>query len=159
MTHSGSFLTQRSPDEVFDLLASPERFAPLLPDFDSMSMHENGHFTLRIVISAGQINGHASLAMQLRQAVRPTVVEYSGQAVVAGGPLTLELRYQISPVDGTTEVKWQGEFALDGMMALMAGSLIETMGRKNFERMAQRLCDSLRPDDPEDTTSCPASEA
>ena len=42
-----------------------------------------------------------------------------------------------------TAVTWQGEFSLDGMLALMAGGLIEPMGRRNFEAMAERLQNAL----------------
>lgn len=81
MNHAGTFLTTRTADEVFDLLANPERFAPLLPDFESMAVQDTTHFTVRIVIAVGEINGHANLAMELREAVRPSTVRYAGQGV------------------------------------------------------------------------------
>jgi uncharacterized protein len=143
MTHSGTFLTARSADEVFDLLANPERFAPALPDFESMVMQDATHFTLRIVIAVAEINGHANLAMNLREAVRPSDVEYQGQGILAGGQLDLRLRFHIAPSEGMTAVTWQGEFSLDGMLALVAGGLMEPMGRRNFEVMAERLQNAL----------------
>jgi uncharacterized protein len=144
MTHFGTFLTNRAADEVFDLLANPERFALLLPDFESMSVQDETHFTVRIVIAVGEIGGHASLAMELREALRPSDVEYTGEAMIAGSPLELWLRFQIASSEGTTEVRWQGEFLLDGTLALMAGGLIDSMGRKNFERMAKHIQNALR---------------
>jgi len=65
MTHSGKFLTPRTPEEVFALLAIPQRFAPLLPHYESMSIEDATHFTVRIEIAVGQIRGRASLAMEL----------------------------------------------------------------------------------------------
>ena len=62
MTHSGKFLTPRTPEEVFALLAIPQRFAPLLPHYESMSIEDATHFTVRIEIAVGQIRGRASLA-------------------------------------------------------------------------------------------------
>lgn len=160
MTYSGTFLTPRSADEVFDLLVNPERFAPLLPDFESMSPQDPTHFTVRIVIAVAQINGYTNLAMELREAVRPSLVEYCGQGIVAGSQLTLRLRFQVAPSDDMTEVYWQGEFSLDGMLAFMAGSLIEPMGRNNFDRMAERLSNSLRPvESPADTAPEPDTES
>ncbi|MGA9564171.1 MAG: SRPBCC domain-containing protein [Candidatus Korobacteraceae bacterium] len=144
MTHDGTFFAKRSADEVFDLLANPERFAPLLPDFESMSVQDEARFTVQIVIAVGEINGHANLAMELRQAVRPSDVEYIGEATIAGSPLELKLRFRIASFEGMTEVTWQGEFSLDGMLALMVGGLVDSMGRKNFERMAERVQNALR---------------
>ena len=159
MTHSGSFLTSHSAEEVFDLLANPERFAPLLPDFESMSLEDPTHFTVTIGIAVAQINGHANLAMELREPVLPSFLEYHGQGLVAGSQLNLSLQFRLAPSGAMTEVSWQGEFSLDGMLALIAGSLIEPMGRKHFDLMAERLRISLRPDaSPSDAPSGPGIE-
>lgn len=143
MNHSGTFLTPRTPEEVFDLLANPEQFAPLLPDYDSMAMEDPTHFSLRIVIAFGEMSGHAILAMELVEAEGPARVGYRGLGIVAGSPLNLTLRFRISPTNDLTEVSWQGEFTLDGMLAFIAGSLIEPMAHKHFEVMAKRLSERL----------------
>jgi len=143
MTHSGSFSIQRPADEVFDLLANPERFAPLMPDFESMAMVDATHFTLRTVIQVGPMSGHANLAMELRDAVRPLHVGYSGQATIAGGALRLNLEFTLTPVGSSTEIGWRGEILLGGPLAFMAGNLVETMSQQNFERMAERLQQGL----------------
>lgn len=144
MIHSGTFQVERTADEVFDLLATPERFAPLMPDFESMAMQDATHFSLRTVIHVGPMLGHANLAMELRDAVRPVTVRYSGQAILAGSPLRMRLDFRLAAADAATEVSWQGEVNLEGPLAFMAGSLVETMGRENFERMAERLQEDLR---------------
>src|SRR5215469_1390773 len=143
MNHSGTLLTPRTPDEVFNLLANPKQFAPLLPDFESMAMVDPTHFSLRIAIALGEMSGHANLEMELVEADRLATVRYRGQGIVAGSRLNLELQFQIGSAEGTTEVSWQGEFSLDGGLALLFGSLIEPMGRKHFERMAERLRERL----------------
>ena len=143
MIHSGTFLTNRSPEEVFDLLADPHRFAPLLPDFECMAVQDASHFTLQIAISVAQISGHANLAMEMFEAVRPCRVCYRGQGIVAGSQVELNLQFHIAPSTESTELSWQGEFSLGGMLALMAGHLVEPMGRRNFELMAERLQNGL----------------
>src|SRR5271167_4457098 len=87
MTQSGSFSVLRTVEEVFDLLSNPERFAPLMPDFESMTMQDATHFTLRTAIAIGEIKGHANLAMELLTASEPERVKYSGTATIAGSPL------------------------------------------------------------------------
>ena len=51
----------------------------------------------------------------------------------------MAISFQLSPRDEMTDVKWQGEVTLGGTLAMMAGNLVEAMGRKNFENMAERL--------------------
>ena len=145
MQHSGTFLTSRAPSEVFELLGTPERFAPLLPDYESMVMQDPTHFSLRTVIALGEMSGHANLAMELAEVERPTVIVYRGQGIVAGSQLNLVLQFRVSRTDTSTEVSWQGEFSLEGGLAFMMASLIEPMGREHFERMAERLHEKLNP--------------
>jgi carbon monoxide dehydrogenase subunit G len=143
MTHSGIFQVACSASDVFRLLASPERFAPLLPDYESMAMLDATHFSLRTVIAIGEISGHAQLAMELKQAAPECVVEYVGEGVIAGGRLKFGIRFEIAAQEPSTEVSWRGEVTLDGMLTMLAGHLLETMGRKNFEAMAERVQQQL----------------
>jgi carbon monoxide dehydrogenase subunit G len=156
MNHSGTFLTARSAEYVFDLVADPQRFAPLLPDFESVSIQDATHFTLRIVIAVGQMSGHVNLAMELRDALRPGHVEYRGQGIVAGSQLTFAMGFQLARSGEATEVSWQGEVSVDGMVALMAGSTIDELGRRNLDAVAQQLQNELREDA---TTGNPAPAA
>lgn len=143
MNHAGTFLTSRTPDEVFSLVAHPEQFAPLLPDFESMAMLDPTHFSLRIAIALGEMSGHTNLAMELVEAERAVNVLYRGQGIVAGSQLRLELHFQIASSEGATQVSWRGDFSLDGGLAFVFGNLIEPMGRKHFERMAEKLREQL----------------
>lgn len=139
MNHSGTVLTSRSAEEVFDLVADPQRFAPLLPDFESLSVQDATHFTMRIVITLGQLSGHVNLAMELREAVRSERVEYWGNGIVAGSQLTFAMQFHIAPSETATQVSWQGEVSVEGMLALMAGGKIDELSRRNFDAMAERL--------------------
>lgn len=139
MNHSGKFLTNRSAEDVFDLIAEPQRFGPLLPDFESLSAQDATHFNLRIKIVIGQISGHVSLAMELGTADRPSLVEYRGQGIVAGSRLIFAMQFQLRCEGTETQVSWQGEVSVDGMLAIMAGDMIDSMGRKNFEATVEQL--------------------
>jgi len=144
MNHSGAFHTHRGAEEVFDLVADPQRFARLLPDFESVSSLDATHFTLRIKIVVGQISGHANLAMELGAAERPSRVEYRGQGIVAGSQLNFAMQFRLDSVGLETRVSWQGEMSVDGMLATMAGGVIDSMGRTNFEATVDRLQGELR---------------
>ena len=143
MTHSGIFQVACSASDVFRLLASPERFAPLLPDYESMVMLDGTRFSLRTVIAIGEISGHANLAMELKQAAPHSLVEYGGEGVIAGGRLKFGICFQIAAKEPSTEVSWRGEVNLDGMLTMLAGRLLETMGRTNFEAIAERVQQQL----------------
>jgi uncharacterized protein len=143
MNHSGTFLTNRTAEEVFDIVADPQRFAPLLPDFESISVRDTTHFNLRIKIVIGQISGHANLDMELCVADRPSRVEYRGQGIVAGSQLIFAMQFQLGCGGTETRVSWQGQVSVDGVLAMMAGAVIDSMGRRNLEETVERLQDEL----------------
>ena len=139
MVHSGSFLTHRTAEDALSLLAAPERFVPLLPDYESMTVEDAAHCTVRLVLSVAQITGHANLNLELHQTPSDGVVEYRGQGLVAGSRFTLRIRFHVAPIGGSTRVNWQGEVELEGMLALLGGDLLDAMGRRNFDLLAERL--------------------
>lgn len=157
MTHSGSFSVARSQEGVVALLSNPEWFAPAMPDFESMTLQDATHFTMRTVFAIGQIKGHADLAMELLPMSQENRVEYRGSATISGGQLRLAVNFQLGPRGEMTDVNWQGDVTLGGMLAMMAGTLLDTMGRENFDRMAERLQLRLQPQPPATSEESAAS--
>jgi carbon monoxide dehydrogenase subunit G len=82
--------------------------------------------------------------MELREAKRPDTVEYRGQGVVAGSQLTFAMGFRLTRSEQATEVSWQGEVSVDGMVALMAGGMIDELGRRNLDAVAEQLENRLR---------------
>ena len=111
---NGEFEVKRKPEEVYDFLTDPKRFAPLLPDFQSMSMQDATHFTVKVNVGISYIKGAADVKMELTQAERPRRAQYKGQGSVAGGNVSLTARFGLSPVGDGKKVVWQGEAQLFG---------------------------------------------
>ena len=77
---------KRTPEEVYDFLTDPKKFAPLLPDFqrhDACRMPT--HFTVKVNVGISYIKGAADVKMELTEAERPKRAQYKGQGSVAGG--------------------------------------------------------------------------
>lgn len=157
MIHSGTFLVPCGSDAAFDLLATPEKFAPLVPDYESMAMQDATRFHLRTAIAVGKINGHANLAMELVEAARPSLIVYAGQGVIAGSKLLLKLHFTVQASNGGCVVTWQGEITLDGTLALFAGNLLDSRARLGFEMMAERVRLRLLNDTGPSETSDPSA--
>lgn len=117
-------------------------------------MQDATHFKMRTVFSLGRIKGHLELMMEVNEASRPDQVGYRGQGIIAGSPLNFELGFHIAPADAMTEVQWRGEVKLAGPLVLMAGDLLDSMSRQNFERMAESLCRRLQ-----GLSHCPSVES
>ena len=135
----GEFEVKRKPDEVYDFLTDPNRFAPLLPDFQGVTVIDPTHFTVKVNVGVSYIKGTADVKMELAQADRPRRAQYKGQGSVAGGNVSMVAGFDLSPTAAGTKVAWQGEAQIFGRLASVAGGLLEPLGKKQVQKLIDGL--------------------
>ncbi|MGA7382872.1 MAG: SRPBCC domain-containing protein [Terriglobales bacterium] len=135
----GEFEVKRILEDVYDFLTDPNKFAPLLPEFQSMSVQDVTHFAVKVNVGISYIKGAADVKMELAQADRPRRAQYKGQGSVAGGNVSFVAGFDLSAVDGGTKVAWQGEAQIFGRLASVAGGLLEPLGKKNVQKLIDGL--------------------
>jgi len=140
----GNFEVARSPEEVYDFLTDPTKFALLLPDFQSMDIQDERHFAVKVNVGISYIKGTANVKMELAEANRPSRAQYKGQGSVAGGNVSLTAGFDLVPASGGTKVAWQGEAQIFGRLASVAGGLLEPLGKKNVQKLIDGLQAALR---------------
>src|SRR5437899_2509852 len=140
----GEFEVKKTPEEVYDFLTDPKRFAPLLPDFQGMTQQDATHFTVKVNVGISYIKGTAEMKMELAQAERPRRARYKGQGSVTGGNVSLVAEFDLAPNGTGTKVAWQGEAQIFGGLASMAGGLLEPLGKKNVQKLIDALQAALR---------------
>jgi carbon monoxide dehydrogenase subunit G len=139
ISFSGDFTSPRSPDEVYDFLSDPNKFAPLLPDFESMSVQDATHFTVKVRVGVGNIRGSAEIKMELAEASRPQRALYRGQGTAVGSQVKISAGFDLSPIPDGTRIAWQGEAGVFGKLASMAGGMLEPLGKKNIQKLIDGL--------------------
>jgi carbon monoxide dehydrogenase subunit G len=135
----GEFEVSRTPEEVYDFLTDPQKFGPLLPDFQSLTVEDERHFTVRVNVGVSYIKGTADVKMELAEAQRASRAQYKGQGSIAGGNVALVAGFDLEPAGSGTHVNWQGEAQIFGRLASVAGGLLEPLGRKNVQRLIDGL--------------------
>jgi uncharacterized protein len=140
---TGEFTAPRSPEEVFEFLADPNKFGPLLPDFESMTVQDATHFTVKVRLGVGNIRGTAEIKMELAEAARPQRALYKGHGTAVGSQITISAGFDLSPLPESTRVAWQGEANVFGKLASMAGSMLEPLGKKNIQKLIEGLRTAL----------------
>ena len=140
----GEFEVQKTPDEVYDFLTDPKKFAPLLPDFQGMIQQDDTHFAVKVKVGVSYIKGVAEVKLHLEEADRPKRAKYKGQGGVAGGNVSLTAGFDLSPVDSGTKVAWKGEAQVFGRLTSVAGGLLEPLGKKNVRKLIDGLQAALK---------------
>ena len=141
----GEFEVKRTPEEVYEFLVDPGKFAPLLPEFRGMAVQDPNHFTVKVSVGISHIKGVADVKMELAQDERPKRAQYKGQGSVAGGSVAFTAGFDLLQVDtGGTRVAWQGEAQVFGRLASIAGGLLEPLGKKNVQKLIDALQTALK---------------
>jgi carbon monoxide dehydrogenase subunit G len=135
----GKFQVQKSATEVFDFLTDPNRFAPLLPDFEGLSVEDEKNFTVKTKVGISHIRGTATVKLHLAEAERPRHALYRGKGSVAGGNVELTAGFDLEEASGGTHVGWKGEAQIFGRLTSVAGGLLEPLAKKNVQKLIDAL--------------------
>ena len=139
ITFGGDFVVKRKQEEVYDFLADPERFCPLLPDYQEMKKEDDTHFTVTLRVGISHIRGNATIKLTLAEAERPRRATYQGKGDVAGGTVTMTAGFDLEKVAESTKVIWKGQAQIVGRLASLAGGLLEPLAKKNVQKLIDAL--------------------
>lgn len=143
MKFKGDFVVSKKREDVYDFLTDPQRFAPLLPDYQSMIMLDDRHFTVKVSVGVSHIRGTAEVKMTLDQAVRPSSAVYKGQGSMVGGSTNVTAAFDLSELPAATKVAWTGEAQIFGRLTSVAGGLLEPLAKKNIQKLINGLIVAL----------------
>jgi carbon monoxide dehydrogenase subunit G len=140
----GDFTVKKTPDEVYNFLVDPNRFCPLLPDFQSMEMVDAKNFLVKLSVGISHIRGIATVKMTLVDEQRPKQAVYEGKGEVPGGSATIRAQFHLEEAPGgKTKVTWSGQSSVLGRVISLAGGLLEPLGKKNVQKLIDGLQKAL----------------
>lgn len=140
----GDFTVKKTPDEVYNFLVDPNRFCPLLPDFQSMEIVGPKDFLVKLRVGISHIRGTAAVKMTLVDEQRPKQAVYEGKGEVPGGSATIRAQFLLEEVPGgKTKVSWSGQSSVLGRVISLAGGLLEPLGKKNVQKLIDGLQKAL----------------
>ena len=136
---AGEFEVRKQPEEVYDFLTDPNKFAPLLPEFQSITVQDPTHFTVKVNVGISYIKGVADVKLELTEGRRAQRAQYKGQGSMAGGNVTVVAGFDLAPAANGTKVAWQGEAQVFGRLTSVAGGLLVPLGKKQVQRLIDGL--------------------
>jgi uncharacterized protein len=140
----GDFVVKRKPEDVYDFLVDPNRFCPLLPDYQSMAKLDDKNFLVKLSVGISHIRGTAAVKMSLVETDRPKRAVYEGKGDVPGGSTTLRAGFDLADAPGgDTKIIWLGQSTIVGRIASLAGGMLEPLAKKNVQKLIDGLQKAL----------------
>jgi carbon monoxide dehydrogenase subunit G len=141
---NGDFTVEKTPQEVYDFLVDPNRFCPLLPDYQSMEILDAKNFLVKLSVGISHIRGTAAVKMSLVETQSPSRAVYEGRGEVPGGSASLRAGFELqSSPGGATKVIWLGQSNVVGRIASLAGGMLEPLAKKNVQKLIDGLQKAL----------------
>lgn len=140
----GDFVVRKTPEEVYEFLVDPNRFCPLLPDYQSMTAEDAKNFLVKLSVGISHIRGTATVKMMLAESTRPTHAVYEGRGDVPGGTASLRAGFDLEAVPEGTKIVWSGQSNIMGRVASLAGGLLEPLAKKNIQKVIDGLQAALQ---------------
>jgi uncharacterized protein len=139
-----AFVVKKTAVEVYTFLVDPNRFCPLLPDYQSMEIHDGKSFLVKLSVGISHIRGIAAVKMSLVEEVHPLRAAYEGKGEVPGGSATLRAGFNLEEAPGgETRVVWSGQANVVGRIASLAGGMLEPLAKKNMQKLIDALQKAL----------------
>lgn len=143
----GEFTVAAPRDDAYRILSDPQRFAPLLPTYKSLSMKDDGSADVEIKIGVGKIRGTAVVNLTLEENEAPVRAAYIGKGKIMGGAFNMGSSFELSDADGGgTLVKWRGDVTLFGKLVSLAGGLLKPIAKKDIQRLIDAVQAALSPE-------------
>ncbi len=124
---------------MYVVLTDPNKFCPLLPDFQGLCVDDDGHFTVKMKVGISHIRGTAAVKLRLAEAKRPQRAVFQGKGSVVGGTVDLTAAFDLAEAGEGTRVAWKGEAQIFGRLISVAGGLLEPLAKKNVQKLIDGL--------------------
>lgn len=153
--YNGTFKVNRSAEEAFDFLVSPNEFAPLLPYFKELKDVSPEGFTLVMEIGIPQLRGQVEAKVnrvpQPADAGMQAVYNASGRHSL--GMVDSQLSYSVTALaEGESEVTWLCESLVSGTLASLAQGILAPLAKRNIDQMIKAVQRELNGEAPEQKT-------
>jgi hypothetical protein len=148
MKLAGNYTLPAPPEQVWALLTDPERLAKLLPGCERLEPDGPDRFKAAVKFGLAAISGkyagtlefsdkkpHSSLRMKIFGKGLPGFVDGSGRIELAGK-------------SGATEVKYDGEAQVGGMIASVGQRMIEGAAKKIVDQFFAGAAEELKKSPP-----------
>ena len=144
MKLSGQYTLPAPPEKVWALLTDPARLAKLLPGCERLDPDGPDRFKAAVKFGLAAISGkyagtlefsekkpHSSLRMKISGKGIPGFVDGSG-------------RIELAPTNGQTEVKYNGDATVGGMIASVGQRMIEGAAKKIVDQFFAGAAEELK---------------
>ena len=148
MKIAGTALLPGTPEQVWDLLNDPQRLAKLLPGCERLDADGPDRYKAVIKFGLAAVSGTYSGSVQLTDKNPPHSLRLKLDGKGLAGFVTGGGELHLAAKKGQTEVTYNGEAQVGGLIASVGQRMIEGASRKIIQEFFDRAARQLQPSKP-----------
>lgn len=145
MKLSGSHPLPGSPQQAWDLFNDPVRLAELLPGCETLEPIGPDKYKVAIKFAMAAFSGSYSGTVELSEKQPPESMRMKVEGKGGPGFMKGEGRLTFVPAGGTTEVRYEGDVQVGGLIAAVGQRMIEAAAKKIVHQFFEAAAKQLQP--------------
>ena len=141
----GSHVLPGTRAQVWELLTDPERLAKCLPGCEALEEEGPNRYKVKVKFGLAAVTGSYAGAVELSEKKPPESLRLRVEGKGVPGFMKGEGRLALVEKKGQTEVRYEGEAQVGGMVASVGQRMIEGAARRIIEQFFQNAAAQLKP--------------
>ncbi len=144
MKVQGTVLLPGSREQVWDLLTDPAKLAKLLPGCEKLEADGPDRYKVAIKFALAAISGKYSGSVELSEKNPPESLRMVLEGRGTPGFMRGEGRIRLGEKKGQTELRYEGEAQVGGMIAAVGQRMIDVAARRIIQQFFDSASAQLR---------------
>jgi carbon monoxide dehydrogenase subunit G len=122
----GKYHLKQPPTKVWDFVSKPEEIAKCLPDLQKFEVKDAHSFTVTVKVGISFVRGNFKFDFTLLDQKPPSHSRFEAMGKGAGVSVRLSANMDLKEAeDGGTELEWQADAEMGGLLGEISPSLIQ----------------------------------
>jgi carbon monoxide dehydrogenase subunit G len=139
---NGEFEVSAPPEETFAFIATPDRFAPVLPYFKELKNNVEG-FIVVLEVGVPQVRGIVEVDTLLVEQQPSEHVVYKARGHHALGMMDSVLTFDVAPTTNGSIVRWQTKSTISGTLVSLANGILLPLAKRQIKSLVASVQASL----------------
>jgi carbon monoxide dehydrogenase subunit G len=144
MRFSGTERIPASRGRVWQFLTDPNAVATCVPDVESIEAVDPARFKAQVKAGIGPVRGKFGFDVTWQQLDEPSHAHMTAQGKTPGSAVTVDSTMDLAEADdGATELAWNADVVVHGMIASVGARLLDGFAKKQTEQFFRCIRDQL----------------
>lgn len=145
MHYEGTIQTPSSRGAFYSFITDPAKVISILPDVVDSKVVDPDHFTVKAKVGVAYLRGTVDIKFEIVEKKKDSAAKIVGHGQGMQSSLEVKLAVALEDSQGGTKASWVADAAVGGLLASVAGRLIDGVAAKYVKQITVSLEQKVSP--------------